>query len=165
MNLLNEDVQIIILSFLCPDDIYSLFYSCDLFQKMLQELSSHKGFIVDCKMIIKDLTIDWFQKQNIKLNLFVCQENFWGDFVWLKNGKWHRDHDLPAITRRNGRQEWYLNGKLNRINDLPAVVYPDGRLEWYQNNRLHRDNDLPAVIHANGRKDFYKNNVKYKSSF
>lgn len=49
------------------------------------------------------------------------------------------------IIRINMSEEWYKNGKLHRDNDLPAVI--DGvNKKWYKYGKLHRDNDLPAVI-------------------
>jgi hypothetical protein len=73
---------------------------------------------------------------------------------WFKNGKLHRDNDLPAyIDDDRHTQKWYKEGKLHRDNDLPAVIidsnyYYDHYLtqKWYKEGKLHRDNDLPAVI-------------------
>ena len=57
---------------------------------------------------------------------------------------------------------WYKNGKLHRDNDLPAYIYisRDGRYGnkiWVKNDLIHRDNNLPAVENKNGNKEWYKN--------
>lgn len=76
---------------------------------------------------------------------------------WLKNGKIHRDNDLPAvIDYYDGIKEkeiWYQDGVIKRGNedDLPAVIDYDVNDEkecekWYKNGKIHRDNDLPAYI-------------------
>jgi antitoxin component YwqK of YwqJK toxin-antitoxin module len=75
--------------------------------------------------------------------------------VWYKQGKIHRDNDLPAITRNEVYQEWYRDGKLHRDNDLPAIVGTNLR-EWYRNGELHRDGDEPALIDGEIRQ-WYKN--------
>ena len=49
------------------------------------------------------------------------------------------------ILAYQGAQYWFKNGKLHRDNDLPAVIYADGTQYWYQNGKFHRDNDLPLL--------------------
>jgi hypothetical protein len=80
-----------------------------------------------------------------------------GGQKWYKEGNLHRDNDLPAIIRYNGSQYWYKDGNCHRDNDLPAVIFSDGSQEWYKNGELHRDNDLPAAILSNGSQYWYKN--------
>ncbi len=46
--------------------------------------------------------------------------NDWGDKRWYKNGKFHRDNDLPACEYPNGQNELYKNGMRHRDNDKPA---------------------------------------------
>jgi hypothetical protein len=69
------------------------------------------------------------------------------------DGNLHRDGDLPAVVRADGRQEWYHHGRLHRGLDLPAVVWPNNKLEWWQNGRRHRDGDQPAMVLPNGVDD------------
>ena len=83
---------------------------------------------------------------------------------WYKNGEVHRDGDLPAIEYGDGTKYWYKNGKLHRDGDLPAVVLANGTKYWYKNNKLHRDGDLPAAEYANGRKEWWKNGFNYYPS-
>ena len=57
----------------------------------------------------------------------------------------HRDKGLPAIEFKNGRGEWWKEGKLHREHDLPAIE-DRFRHEWWDEGRLHRQDDPPAVI-------------------
>ena len=109
---------------------------------------------------------------------------------WYRNGKLHRDGDLPAVECVNGTKEWYRNGKLHREGDLPAVVcqcnehsiykfwyrngelhregdlpaieWPNGTKYWYKNGELHREGDLPALEYSTGRKEWYRNGLRYR---
>ena len=86
---------------------------------------------------------------------------------WYRNGKLHRDGDLPAIVWKNGGKEWYKNGKYHRDGDLPAIEYADGDKYWWKNGKLHRDGDLPAIEYAKGKKYkkyWYKNGKEYYPS-
>ena len=68
--------------------------------------------------------------------------------VWYKNGKRHREGDLPAIEYLGGRKEWYQNGQLHREGDLPAIENYDGTKEWWKNGKQHREGDLPVVVYS-----------------
>jgi antitoxin component YwqK of YwqJK toxin-antitoxin module len=72
-------------------------------------------------------------------------------------------NDLPTYIK-NGDKYWYKNGKIHRDDDLPAVVCYNSTKYWYQNGKLHRDNNLPAVIMRNGDKYWYENGnpVRYE---
>ena len=56
---------------------------------------------------------------------------------------------------------WYKNGRRHRNGDLPAVVRANQSKLWYKNGQLHRDGDLPAVINSNGTQEWYKNGIRY----
>ena len=57
----------------------------------------------------------------------------WGTQIWKnKNGKIHRENDLPAIIHNNGIKIWYLNGVRYRING-PAWTHPYGSEEYWKN--------------------------------
>ena len=73
---------------------------------------------------------------------------------WYKNGKWHRDDDLPAIEYATGTKEWYKNGKRHRENDMPAIEYANGNKEWYLNGKRHRENG-PAIEKFDGTKRWF----------
>ena len=80
---------------------------------------------------------------------------------WCRNGKMHRDGDLPAIVSAYGTKYWYKNGERHRDGDLPAVESANGTKCWCKNGNLHRDDDLPAVVSAYGTKKWFKNGVRY----
>jgi hypothetical protein len=82
-----------------------------------------------------------------------------GDQYWYKEGKRHRDDDLPAVIHANGDQSWYKEGKIHRDGDLPAVNFKNEYQSWYKEGKKHRDGDLPAVIHSNGTQQWYKEGI------
>ena len=84
----------------------------------------------------------------------------YGTKFYYKNGKFHRDNDLPAIEYANGGKIYYKNGKLHRDNGLPAIEYSNGTKHYYKNGKIHRDNGLPAVEYASGRKEYWYNDKK-----
>ena len=94
-----------------------------------------------------------------------------GNKRWFKNGKNHREDDLPAWIEyyENGNkkeEQWYKDGELHRDN-LPAwIEYYENRNKkterWYQNGKressLENNTYLPALI------EYYENeNVKGKT--
>lgn len=70
---------------------------------------------------------------------------------WFKDGKYHRDDDLPAVEWADGTRQWYFDGKLHRDCDLPAVECADGTRKWYIDGKLHRDGGLPAIEEPDGK--------------
>ena len=82
--------------------------------------------------------------------------------LWYKEGKIHRDGDLPAIIYSYGDQAWYKDGKIHRDGDLPAKIYTNGDQHWYKDGKLHRDGDLPAIISSNGDQYWYKDGKKHR---
>ena len=85
-----------------------------------------------------------------------------GTQIWFKNGKCHRDDDLPAYICADGSQSWYREDKRHRDNDKPAVILVNGTREWWKNGQLHRDGGLPTIIFANGNKRWYKDGKRIK---
>jgi len=101
--------------------------------------------------------------------------------VWYKNGKVHRDSDLPAyidLKHPETYMKWYNNGKIHRENDLPAVIdfsKKKGRIGdvsvlreniieiWYKNGVKHRDGDLPAYTGGKTQK-WYKNGSLHREN-
>ena len=161
---LATDVQKIIMEFLEPQEIKVFYETCKETKVMFEELTKHTNFIVICERIIKNEEIKWFELKNIKLKLLETFENIKGDQCWYKNGKIHRDNDLPAIISSNGDQLWYQNGKIHRDNDLPAEILATGNQFWYKNGKQHRDNDLPAIILSNGNQFWYQGGVRYRNN-
>jgi hypothetical protein len=121
----------------------------------MEEMIKHTNVIVECKVILSDKEIEWFESKKINVKLleeYKIDEN--GNRYWYKNGEFDRENDLPAIIFSNGNKYWYKNGKFHRDNDLPAVILArSGRRKWYKNgNRYsppHRNNNLhlPAIIY------------------
>jgi hypothetical protein len=78
-----------------------------------------------------------------------------------KEGKLHRECDLPAVEFNDGHKTWYKEGKLHRENG-PAIVYNNGDKSWYKNDLRHRE-DGPAVEWGEARK-YCLNGVFYPKS-
>jgi hypothetical protein len=159
---LATDVQKIILEFLKPEEIKKLYETCKSSKVMFEELTKHTNFIVNCKEIIANKEIKWFELKNIKLKLLETYENNNGTQYWYKNGEKHRDNDLPAIIHANESQFWYQNGLRHRDNDLPAIIRTNGDQYWCKNGKLHRDNDLQVVIFSGGSQFWFKNGLRYR---
>jgi hypothetical protein len=88
-----------------------------------------------------------------------------GSQYWFKHGKLHRDGDLPAQIHSNGTQLWYQHGKLHRDGDLPAAICSIGTQSWYQHGKRHRDGDLPALIRADGTHIWYKHGELHRDGY
>lgn len=73
---------------------------------------------------------------------------------WYKNGKLHRDGDLPAIEYSNGLGNYYKNGELHRING-PAVIDPNRTISWYKKGKLHRT-DGPTIKGFRPNGDYFE---------
>lgn len=88
-----------------------------------------------------------------------------GTKVWKnKEGKIHRDFDLPAIIDKNGKKAWYQNGNPHRDGDRPAVIAANGiEKAWYKNGDLHRDDDKPAII-SKGARRWYKRGLSHRDN-
>lgn len=130
MNRLNQDVLIEMFSYLVSDDIVNCY---PIFETIIQELSLHIGFAIQCKSIIDDKMLRWFKSKNIKLKLMKEHYiNLMGNEVWRMNGEIHRDDDLPAIIYKDGTRAWYQNGVSRRDNNKPHVIRAreDGRFDY-----------------------------------
>jgi len=159
LQMLPYDLLNKILQFQEPQEIIALYESLEY---VFEETIKHTNFIMECKVVLSNKELNWFQRKKIKVKLleeYKIDEK--GYQWWYKNGKLHRDNDLPAVIQTNGIQRWYKNGQSHRDNDLPAIISPNGYQGWYKHDELHRDNDLPAVIETNGTQEWYKNGVKY----
>lgn len=161
MEKLVQDAQLIILSYLEPNDIMQMYI---IFKTMLNELSLYCNLIIRCTTIVDDSIVDWFKKHKIQLKFIeTIIHDKYNKEMWYRNGKLHRDNDLPALIRHNGNLLWYQNGKLHRDNDEPAVIQSVGSQVWYQNGKKHRDNDLPSVININCSV-WYQNGEKHRDN-
>ena len=73
-----------------------------------------------------------------------------GSNFYYKNGKSHRDDDLPAIEFFNGNKEWYIEGRLHRI-DGPALIWKN-KIKWfYEGKEINCSNqkDFERIINLN----------------
>ncbi len=61
----------------------------------------------------------------------------------------------------SGTKRYFRDGKTHRDGDLPAVEYANGSGLYYRDGVLHRDGDLPAVEYANGYKEYWRNGEQY----
>jgi hypothetical protein len=97
------------------------------------------------------------------------------DIFWYRDGKLHRDGDLPAVIRANEHcwfDCWnyhlyndlpamklahfqYKNGKYNLENEL-TVIIENGKQFWYEHGKLNRDGNLPEEICPDGSQCWYK---------
>lgn len=119
----------------------------------------------------------YIEEIEFKDNVSLCTE--YHEFLlafesWYKNGKRHRDNDLPAFIRynKNGnilKQTWFRNGNLFRDNNQPTCIifYESGELEeqkWENDRFTRRNNDQPCVIsyYKNGNKKEEKWSVDFK---
>lgn len=77
-----------------------------------------------------------------------------------------KNDNYYTVTDPDGTISWYKNGRLHRDCDLPAVVDTAwGIMVWYQNGLLHRDNDLPAYIDSDGIKAWYYYGKLYRHTY
>lgn len=155
--------------YLFPEHINNCFYSCKEIQKNIDD---------NWKFIYEKICL------HIQPNGHCfCSNNQ----RWYKEGKLHRDGDLPAAIWPNGRQQWYKNGEIHREGDKPAVIYAVGSLfvnvdndieyiersflgynedctqKWYKFGKLHREEDKPAVIWANGIREWYEEGKRHRA--
>ncbi len=104
--------------------------------------SKKEGRLCDCpgkigtEIQFERITIKEIKSKEMIVNLYQNETEYVEDKkdgrFWYKNGKLHRDGDLPAVEHVSGIKVWYLNGLLHRDGDLPAVVYPDGSVEYWR---------------------------------
>lgn len=66
-----------------------------------------------------------------------------------------------AVWEKEGVTAWYRNGKLHREDDLPAFV-SELEVSWFIDGKRHREGNRHAQIQANGFKGFYVNNKLHR---
>jgi len=88
-----------------------------------------------------------YQKRKIKMNKD-------------EQAMWNRLKEPAPIISLTGTHRWYnKDGKLHRDNDLPAVIWEDGSKFWWVSGEKHRENDMPAVIYSDGYKTWWVNGL------
>jgi len=111
-------------------------------------------------------THQWFENDELhRLGDKPCYIGFTaGYYQWKVNGSFYREGDKPSLIIEISNTKWWHNkdGKLHRDGDLPAKIEGQKR-EWYQNGFCHRDNDKPAVFDPhNGIQVWYKNGLRHR---
>jgi hypothetical protein len=144
-------------SYLDPD-IFVIHISSMLYQEHLENLywvckSMHAELDKSGKYIYKEICLHHNYPHSI-WDLPII--NSYGTQEWYKEGKRHRDGDLPARITAYKEYYWFKEGECHRDGDLPAVIHADGNQIWYKEGKRHRDGDLPAVIRAIGTHEWYK---------
>jgi hypothetical protein len=161
------DVQSNILKFMTTTDMINLMNSSENAKLMFKDLSTHIGFIIYCDTIISDEQIEMFNSNNIKYKLLetIDDSMYYDNVSYFRNGKLHRDNDLPAVINANGDKYWYKNGFKHRDNDLPAIIHNDcGEKIWYKDGLIHRDNYLPAITYSSGSRYWYKYGLLHRDN-
>lgn len=87
---------------------------------------------------------------------------------WWKNGKRHRDNDLPAQIEIRGKEKyehWWINGKRHREGDKPTQlkIGEYGFEIYHKNGKLHREGDKPASMSISGHR-WYKNGKRHREN-
>jgi antitoxin component YwqK of YwqJK toxin-antitoxin module len=90
-----------------------------------------------------------------------------GNLYWHRDGKIHRENDMPSIIMNNGDKYWYINGVPSRSDmSLPYIEMSNGkkryrledggykkigrlREEWFNKNSEYNRVDGPAYIRYN----------------
>ena len=138
---LNDDVMMLIFTYLEPYHIINIHHAFSQIVNELFQRNSH--FKMPCYGYIYDDIVDWFDMNHFPLDLITEKRRSIDYTYYLKNGKRHRDDDLPAvISDKYGEfQHWYQNGKLYRENGKPAKIesYFSGykKLCFYDNDDRH----------------------------
>jgi hypothetical protein len=121
MNLLPYDCCFEIFSYCNHDDIYHVYCSSKLIQHIISHLCQKTSFIVHCDFIISDFKMYWFSIHDIPFQLLIhCIKNDEME-QWYRNGKRHRDNDLPAIWTKSGLKMWYRDGILCRDDNKLTI--------------------------------------------
>jgi hypothetical protein len=66
---------------------------------------------------------------------------------------------LPVIDEE-GNKRWYRDGRLHRDGDLPAIDWASGNKSWMKDGLLHRDGGKPAIERVNEDNEWYQHGVK-----
>lgn len=62
----------------------------------------------------------------------VKVDNF-GNVMYCKNAKRHRDGDSPSVIYTNGSVSYWKDGRRHRDGDKPAEIYVDGSVLYWKN--------------------------------
>lgn len=81
-------------------------------------------------------------------NTVLKRGKFLRKFWMNEYGELHSKHGNPAEIKQTGTEVWYKNGKRHRDNDMPAeIVYEGSRtMIWAKNGVICREGLKPAMI-------------------
>ena len=96
MNKLPEDILSNISQFLDEITCIKLFTCNKYLIETLNYINKNKVQIISTD-IVPQKGVEWFEKNGIKIKLIEKYAELNGTQKWYKNGKLHRDNDLPAI--------------------------------------------------------------------
>ena len=113
--LLDLPIEILITllqDWLSVKNFVSIYYCNKKSMQLLENIVKNPNFILKPTTIVKDKYVEWFIKKSVKVNYLIdhCIDKY-NSKIWTKNGKCHRDNDLPAIIKENKRKEYYKNGR------------------------------------------------------
>ena len=111
---------------------------------------------------VKLLLRTYISESTIRIDDFdTAFKVYGGDVIYLLDNKLHRMNG-PAFIRKNELYLYLRNGKFHRDGDSPAIEsYDDSYKVYYKNGIKHRENG-PAVI-VKGSQEFWLNGVQIKS--
>jgi len=140
-------------------------YKCLTVSKLVQQsvvlVLKSANFEVTSNVILEDIAFDFFEFHGIKMNLVETSEFIFDRFgATTRNGKYHSLNGLPSIV--NGYMTLYhKNGKLHRDGDLPAGTYSYGVHVWAMNDCFYRSNGLPTQTLRRGDRTWHVLNPDY----
>ena len=101
-----------------------------------QVLSCSKQFTLERRCALRAKIGTYFPDGQIKVISFPPYSFYTHvSELWFKEGKKHRDYDLPALIYVSGTRTWYKEGKRHRDYRRPAVIYTSGAREWYKEGK------------------------------
>jgi hypothetical protein len=131
------DMLIEMVRYLLPKEFKLLFISVNDDKCIQKEL--RKCLIVCTEIVSKNL-IDWFESEQIELQLvkhYHEKINWWTGYKeqhWTTNGQSHSVNDKQAVIT-NETKTWYKYGVLHRDNDKPAIESLCGYRAWFINGQ------------------------------
>ena len=109
---------------------------------------------------------EWYDREGRLHRDFDLPAQIQGQLVqkWYQHGQLHRLGDKPAVSHHELFQEWWVHGQRHRGGNLPAIDHNNKQREWWFNGQLHRDGnlDLPAIEHADGGLEWYINGQRHR---
>ena len=153
----NMDMFQLMIQYLTPEQFIQLYSTDRGIGVLIRNLQIYNpNFSITYNHALPLELDNWFAIHEIPLS----EKGPDGSQRFYKNGRVHRDNDLPAEIITNEGRIWSQNGLIHR--DVgPAIIYADRSQHWYQNGLKHRD-DGPAEIDTDGKETWYQNGLKHR---